>query len=376
MLPPCKFLSIVHLFNFPMSLTFAPSDVVAAATRSHVDRVAPPVNPLTDVRRPFVSSFTGHAPTTTTWTSPRLPHQRCHDATTAPTKTITTRAILTPDQVDLINNGKPLLSTSLDIDTTGRPMETPLSVESTYASFRTFIDLMPGVWNSQRTYHYVGVDDDGKATVSDVDGTKKRTREESQTTFEVHSVNAGVIEEVLQSNGIKSSAVLNSWQRDMTAGFRVLFRTIMQSMGADAPVVSGTNLAFVPTSVHVNGLIKGDYFRDLGYEEKGPIKAQFVFSASKMQLIMTTTYTKVFSVDTITLVNPMLRLRQIINYKRPTAGTNSETIADDDDVEHQGDEKDVQQQTVVQQQRMNSSEVVLVGFGTEERGSEDQRLVQ
>lgn len=346
-----------------MSLTFAPS-IVAPATHTHVDRVLPPVNPLTTVRRPFVDSFTGCSSTPATG-RPRLAHNR-HGATT-------TQAILTPDQVDVINNGKPLLSTSLEIDTTGRPMDTPLSVESTYASFQTFIDFMPGVWNSQRTYHYPGVNDDNsKSIVSDVNGTheQQRTREESQTTFEVHSVDAGKIEEVLQSNGIKSSAVLNSWQRDMAAGFRVSFRTIMQSMGVDTPVVSATNLAFIPTSVHVNGLIKGDYFRDLGYEEKGPIKAQFVFSALKMQLVMTTTYTKVFSVDTITLVNPRLRLRQIINYKRPVAGGQSGTGAN-------GETDGSHQETVRQQQQsMNSSEVVLVGFGTEERGSEDQRLVQ
>lgn len=362
--------TIDRLLISPMSLTFAPSVVVAAAatTRSSVDRVAPLVNPFSTVRLPFVSSFIVQAPPPTTIGRSRLPHH-LHDATT----TTTTRAILTPDQVDVINNGKPLLSTSLDIDTTGRPMDTPLSVESTYASFKTFIDLMPGVWNSQRTYHYLGTNI--KPTVST---EKNSTREESQTTFEVHSLDAAVIEEVLQSNGIKSSAAaLNSWQRDMTAGFRVSFRTIMQSMGVDTPVVSGTNLAFVPTSVHVNGVIKGDYFRDLGYEEKGPIKAQFVFSAPKMQLIMTTTYTKVFSVDTITLVSPMLRLRQIVNYKRPAADS-SEAATGGGGLQ-QGDERNgvEQQQTVQeQQQTMKSSDVVLVGFGTEERGSEDQRLVQ
>jgi hypothetical protein len=35
---------------------------------------------------------------------------------------------------------------------------------------------------------------------------------------------------------------------------------------------------------------------------------------------MTTTYTHVVSVDTITLLNPRLRLRQILNYRRPPQG--------------------------------------------------------
>ncbi|WP_246260006.1 phycobiliprotein lyase [Oxynema aestuarii] len=41
---------------------------------------------------------------------------------------------------------------------------------------------------------------------------------------------------------------------------------------------------------------------------------------------MTTHYTRIVSVDSITLVNPSLRLRQIVNYQRPPEGQPLEQV--------------------------------------------------
>ena len=38
------------------------------------------------------------------------------------------------------------------------------------------------------------------------------------------------------------------------------------------------------------------------------------------ELLMTTTYTHVVFVDSITLINPHLRIRRILNYRRPAEG--------------------------------------------------------
>ena len=45
--------------------------------------------------------------------------------------------------------------------------------------------------------------------------------------------------------------------------------------------------------------------------------AQFHFTVATRELRMTTHYQRVVSVDSITLVNPTLRLRRILNYHRP-----------------------------------------------------------
>ena len=45
--------------------------------------------------------------------------------------------------------------------------------------------------------------------------------------------------------------------------------------------------------------------------------ANFRYNTQTRELLMTTTYTRVVSVDSITLINPELRIRRIINYQRP-----------------------------------------------------------
>jgi hypothetical protein len=74
-------------------------------------------------------------------------------------------------------------------------------------------------------------------------------------------------------------------------------------------------------------LVAGDYLRDRAYEESRPIISQFRFNPETRELLMTTTYTRVISVDSITLVNPKLRIRRILNYYRPTAGELMDQVA-------------------------------------------------
>lgn len=78
--------------------------------------------------------------------------------------------------------------------------------------------------------------------------------------------------------------------------------------------------------------------------ERVPMIATFDFDGREAKLTMRTRYSKVISVDTIKLVNPNCRVRQILNYARP--------------------EKDEDPLT----------EVVLAGFGMETK-STGSRLV-
>eukprot|EP00737_Agarophyton_chilense_P003965 gb/GEZJ01004795.1/.p1 GENE.gb/GEZJ01004795.1/~~gb/GEZJ01004795.1/.p1 ORF type:complete len:300 (-),score=26.39 gb/GEZJ01004795.1/:673-1572(-) len=175
------------------------------------------------------------------------------------------------------------------------------SAEESLTAFAEYFGCMSGSWNSERTYHYQ---------------LPKVAREDSQTTFDVERLQPFQVTKVLQSNG-HATASLSNEQRQNTQGFNVSFLTRMASQSE--LVRASTNLAFVPNSIHQAGVIRGDYYRDLGYEESAPIKATFSFDCAKMTLTMTTFYTSVVSVDQISLINPSTRLRQIVNYVRPPA---------------------------------------------------------
>jgi hypothetical protein len=85
-------------------------------------------------------------------------------------------------------------------------------------------------------------------------------------------------------------------------------------------------------------MLSGNYLRDRAYEEAKPIVANFRFHTENRELLMTTHYSRVVSVDSITLINPKLRIRKILNYRRPEEG-------------------------------QPLSELVLVGFGVEQKTS-------
>jgi len=211
------------------------------------------------------------------------------------------------------------------LDQAGLPVR-PLDTLDALRAFESFFTAMTGTWNSERTYHYLCVPPGAP------------TREESQTTFDVRRLFSQEVEAVLASNEGEMAMV----ETGSAQGFNVSFMTKMGSR--DELVRSSTNVAFVPEMYEGLGVLKGTYYRDLGYEEAAPVRASFVFNAAKMCLSMTTFYTRVVSVDQIELANDNLRLRKIVNYRRPAYG-------------------------------VPLTDVVLVGYGVESKG-DSRRLVE
>ena len=208
------------------------------------------------------------------------------------------------------------------------------SSSSGLATFHQFFDHCVGTWNTERTYHYL--------TAQQV--------ERSHTDFVISPLNAEQKQKVLADNSYDALPVAE------LPGFYLAFATVSET---GEKVSQALNMLFVPRkSTGQNPLsgelspkgaaaasdplglnaLSGDYLRDRAYEESRPIISQFRFQPATCELLMTTTYTQVVSVDSITLINPSLRIRRIFNYRRPPAG---EPL----------------------------SELLLVGFGVEQKAS-------
>jgi len=154
-----------------------------------------------------------------------------------------------------------------------------------------FVDCV-GNWRSDRTYHYL---------------THKEI-ERSQTTFEVNPLTNKQKAKVLTDNSYEQLSNL-----EQLPGFNLGFYTISEK-GEEKK--QNLNLMFVPKSENGNCL-SGDYLRDCAYEEARPIVSHFHFDSNNRELLMTTNYTQIVSVDSITLTNPTLRIRKILNYEKP-----------------------------------------------------------
>ena len=161
--------------------------------------------------------------------------------------------------------------------------------------FEQFFTDCVGNWQSDRTYHYL--------THQEI--------ERSQTTFEVEPLTSEGKAKVLADNGYEKLHNLET-----LPGFNLGFYTISET-GEEKR--QNLNLMFVPKSGD-NTMLEGDYLRDRAYEEDRPIISHFSFDSSTRELLMTTNYTRVVSVDSITLTNPQLRIRKILNYEKPPAG--------------------------------------------------------
>jgi hypothetical protein len=181
------------------------------------------------------------------------------------------------------------------------------------SEFKYFFDCCVGQWNTERTYHYL--------TYQEV--------ERSRTEFIIHPLTTDQKTKVLADNGRSSHSEL-----DTLPGFHLEFETISEK---GEEVSQQLNLLFVPTNMEGH-IVAGDYLRDRAYEEARPIISHFQFNTQTKELLMTTNYTRVVSVDSITLINPNLRIRKILNYQRPP-----------------------------ENQPLN--QVVLVGFGVEQKAS-------
>ena len=161
--------------------------------------------------------------------------------------------------------------------------------------FKQFFADCVGNWQSDRTYHYL---------------THKEI-ERSQTTFEVTPLTSDRKAKVLTDNSYEQLDNLEN-----LPGFNLGFYTISET-GEEKR--QNLNLMFVPKSGE-GAILEGDYLRDRAYEEDRPIVSHFCFDSNTRELLMTTNYTRVVSVDSITLTNPNLRIRKILNYEKPAAG--------------------------------------------------------
>ena len=176
---------------------------------------------------------------------------------------------------------------------------------SALAIFHQFFDSCVGGWDSERTYHYLS------------EGAIER----SHTEFRVQPLTADRKAKVLSDNHFESGADM-----ELCPGFHLVFHTV-----SEAGVVKdqSLNLAFVPNDETVNAehVLEGAYLRDRAYEEDRPIISDFRFDARTRELLMTTRYTRIISVDSITLVNPQMRIRRIFNYIRPPEGQPLDKLA-------------------------------------------------
>ncbi|UBF28195.1 phycobiliprotein lyase [Kovacikia minuta CCNUW1] len=161
--------------------------------------------------------------------------------------------------------------------------------------FQQFFDECVGTWVTERTYHYLAVQE----------------VERSRTEFVVQSIPLERKTQVLTDNQYPVPAELTD-----LPGYHLAFETVSEK---GERVAQSLNMLFVPQQEETEGLL-GDYLRDRAYEEAKPIVSKFRFNSQNRELLMTTTYTRVVSVDSITLITPNLRIRRILNYRRPPAG--------------------------------------------------------
>lgn len=167
--------------------------------------------------------------------------------------------------------------------------------------FHHFFDCCVGGWVSERTYHYV----------------PQGEIERSRTEFQVAAIPLDLKHKVLQDNQYAIPPLVED-----LPGFRLGFHTVSET---GETVSQELRMLFVPQAQQ-DGVLVGDYLRDRAYEEDVPIVAQFRYTPATRELLMTTRYTRVISVDSITLINPQLRVRRILNYRRPPEGQPLDTL--------------------------------------------------
>ena len=171
--------------------------------------------------------------------------------------------------------------------------------------FHQFFDNCVGSWDSERTYHYLS----------------ETAIERSHTEFNVQSLTPEGKVKVLTDNAFEVSD-----RMETCPGFHLSFHTISE---AGVTKDQSLNLAFVPNDATLNSdtILEGAYLRDKAYEEERPIISDFRFDARTRELLMTTRYTRIISVDSITLINPQMRIRRIFNYIRPPEGKPLDKLA-------------------------------------------------
>lgn len=169
------------------------------------------------------------------------------------------------------------------------------------SKFNQFFDCCVGSWLTERTYHYL----------------TRQEVERSRTEFTIEPLSSARKKRVLVDNEYLLQPNL-----DNLPGYNLGFYTISEK---GEEVSQNLNILFVPKQENVPYL-EGDYLRDRAYEEAKPIVSHFRFDPRNQELLMTTNYTRVVAVDSITLINPSLRIRKIITYQRPQPGQSLEHV--------------------------------------------------
>ena len=170
------------------------------------------------------------------------------------------------------------------------------------SEFHYFFECCVGDWQTERTYHYL--------TVAEV--------ERSHTEFQIQPIEILQKAKVLVDNQLDEVGNLHE-----LPGYHLEFQTVSEK---GDQVAQGLNFLFVPDG-ESGAILQGRYLRDRAYEEQRAMVSRFQFNRQTRELLMTTTYSQVVSVDSITLVNPKLRVRRILNYERPaTEGTALDTL--------------------------------------------------
>ncbi len=164
-----------------------------------------------------------------------------------------------------------------------------------------FFECCVGQWTTERTYHYL----------------RRQYVERSHTDFTVAPITPDLKQKVLTDNQYGEVAELAT-----LPGFRLGFHTVSET---GEEVSQELRMLFVPQA-EGQGFLEGDYLRDRAYEEAKPIISHFRYHFDQRELLMTTYYTEVVSVDSIMLVNPTLRVRRILNYQRPIGDAPLDTL--------------------------------------------------
>lgn len=166
---------------------------------------------------------------------------------------------------------------------------------TTLTQFHNFFDCCIGGWHTERTYHYLPQQD----------------VERSKTDFIIRTLTPEFKEKVLRDNNYPANHEING-----LLGFHLAFETVSER---GEEVAQQLNMLFLPQK-DTAAAIEGDYLRDRAYEEDRPIIAKFRFDPVTSELLMTTTYSSVVAIDSITLLSPRLRIRKILTYQRPPEG--------------------------------------------------------
>lgn len=163
-----------------------------------------------------------------------------------------------------------------------------------------FFDCCVGTWTTERTYHYLN----------------HQEVERSHTEFVINPLETANKIKVLEDNRLSHA------EPEGLPGYQLAFNTVSET---GERVSQDLNILFVPRKIELP-FIEGDYLRDRAYEEARAMVAYFRFDTRTRELLMTTTYTRVVSVDSITLINPNLRIRKILNYQRPLDNEPLDTV--------------------------------------------------